>query len=92
MWKTSITIPKASIVDQYKAPCTSVEPRSSASHHPPPGLLEQAELAAALKGFQEVIKMETEKGEWGFKAMKQIVKLHFQMGNTDEMLAAYRYA
>lgn len=57
-----------------------------------PGLLEQADLKAALQGFQEVVKMEADKGEWGFKAMKQIVKLHFQMGNTDEMLSSYRCA
>lgn len=55
-----------------------------------PGLLEQSDLKAALQGFQEVVRMEAEKGEWGFKAMKQIVKLHFQMGNTDEMLSSYR--
>ncbi len=87
MWKTSITIPKARGFGKYKACYKAVEPRS----RPSTGLLEQADLQAALKGFQEVVKMETDKGEWGFKAMKQIVKLHFQMGNTDEMLAAYRY-
>ncbi len=26
----------------------------------------------------------------GFKALKQIVKLHFKLGNTDKMLEAYR--
>ena len=26
----------------------------------------------------------------GFKALKQIVKLHYKMGNHDEMLTAYR--
>ena len=28
----------------------------------------------------------------GFKALKQIVKLHYQLGNTEEMLAAYKCA
>ena len=27
----------------------------------------------------------------GFKALKQIVKLKYKLGQTDEMLAAYRY-
>lgn len=26
----------------------------------------------------------------GFKALKQIVKLHYKLGNTDAMLTAYR--
>ena len=34
----------------------------------------------ALKGFEEVIKMEPEKGKWGFKALKQMCKVLFTLG------------
>ncbi|EIE26723.1 PCI-domain-containing protein [Coccomyxa subellipsoidea C-169] len=53
------------------------------------GMLE-GDPQEALKGFQEVVSMEEDKGEWGFRALKQIVKLHFKLGNTDSMLEAYR--
>lgn len=53
------------------------------------GMLE-GDPQEALRGFQEVVSMEDEKGEWGFKALKQIVKLHFKLGITDKMLEAYR--
>lgn len=54
------------------------------------GLVESDELQEALQGFQQVLKMETEQGEWGFKALKQVVKLHYRLGHTADMLAAYR--
>eukprot|EP00890_Picochlorum_soloecismus_P000016 jgi/Picsp_1/1014/NSC_04498-R1_protein len=53
------------------------------------GLVESGESKAALQGFQEVIEMEEERGEWGFKALKQIVKLHYTLGNQDDMLKSY---
>jgi COP9 signalosome complex subunit 2 len=34
--------------------------------------------------------MEDEKGEWGFKAYKQMVKLHFKQGNHAKMMDAYQ--
>lgn len=43
----------------------------------------------ALKGFEQVLNKETEPGEWGFKATKQIVKLQFQMGLYDDMMNSY---
>lgn len=45
---------------------------------------------AALAGFEEVLKMEEEKGEWGFKALKQIVKLKFRIGEFENMLVRYK--
>ena len=30
------------------------------------------------------------KGEWGFKALKQIVKIRYKFGQNDEMLQDYR--
>ena len=34
--------------------------------------------------------MEAEQGDWGFKALKQTVKLLSKLGRHEEMLAAYR--
>jgi len=48
------------------------------------------DVDAALSGFKEVVSMEEEKGEWGFKAYKQMVKLHFKRGKYDEMMSAYK--
>ena len=53
------------------------------------GIIEEDE-EAALEGFQEVIRMEEEKGEWGFKAHKQVVKLQFKRARYVEMMAAYK--
>jgi COP9 signalosome complex subunit 2 len=48
------------------------------------------DVDAALAGFKEVVSMEDEKGEWGFKAYKQMVKLHFRQGKHKEMMEAYK--
>jgi len=66
---------------------------------PPPGTAPPTRAEApplpsqeALKGFQRVLSLEEEasgKGEWGFKALKQIVKLHHKTGRTEELLTAY---
>jgi len=53
------------------------------------GLVEE-DVEAALAGFQEVASMEETKGEWGFKAYKQMVKLQFKRGKYAEMIDAYR--
>lgn len=45
---------------------------------------------AALSGFADVVRMEPEKDQWGFKALKQTVKLHYRLGNYKEMMDAYR--
>ncbi|ONK61511.1 uncharacterized protein A4U43_C08F30690 [Asparagus officinalis] len=44
----------------------------------------------ALAGFAEVVQMESEKAEWGFKALKQTVKLYYKLGKYKEMMDAYR--
>ncbi|XP_010922119.1 COP9 signalosome complex subunit 2-like [Elaeis guineensis] len=44
----------------------------------------------ALAGFGEVVRMEPDKAEWGFKALKQTVKLHYRLGRYKEMMEAYR--
>eukprot|EP00889_Picochlorum_renovo_P008706 jgi/Picre1/35736/NNA_003196.t1 len=53
------------------------------------GEIESDDLEQALQGFQEVIAMEDGRGEWGFKALKQIVKIYFRMNRYDDMLEAY---
>lgn len=54
------------------------------------GMLEGEDPREALDGFRQVVDMEQEKGEWGFKALKQIVKLLFKMGDRQKMMEAYR--
>ena len=54
------------------------------------GLLADSDLQGALDGFKEVVTMEDEKGEWGFKAYKQMVKLEFKRGNYDAMMGVYK--
>ncbi|KAL0460903.1 UNVERIFIED_CONTAM: COP9 signalosome complex subunit [Sesamum latifolium] len=53
------------------------------------GLVE-TDPEAALEGFAEVVRMEPEKAEWGFKALKQTVKLYYKLGKYKEMMDAYR--
>ena len=54
------------------------------------GLLDSGTPDVALEGFAQVITMEREKGEWGFKALKQMVKLLYKIGNTGAMLERYK--
>eukprot|EP00123_Amoebidium_parasiticum_P013676 comp22092_c0_seq1/m.32218 comp22092_c0_seq1/g.32218 ORF comp22092_c0_seq1/g.32218 comp22092_c0_seq1/m.32218 type:complete len:441 (-) comp22092_c0_seq1:562-1884(-) len=44
----------------------------------------------ALKGFDKVLSLQTEKGEWGFKALKQSVKLNFKLARYDVMMEKYK--
>ena len=59
------------------------------------GMLEEGETAEALDGFRNVVEMEKaanddQRGEWGFKALKQVVKQLMREGRHTEMLEAYR--
>ena len=51
--------------------------------------LEGGEHEDALEGFAKVVDMQEEKQEWGFKALKQIVKLRFKLNQHQEMMEAY---
>uniref|UniRef100_A0A0A0KZ23 COP9 signalosome complex subunit 2 n=1 Tax=Cucumis sativus TaxID=3659 RepID=A0A0A0KZ23_CUCSA len=53
------------------------------------GLVE-TDPEGALAGFAEVVRMEPEKAEWGFKALKQTVKLYYRLGRYKEMMDSYR--
>ncbi|GFR39870.1 hypothetical protein Agub_g371 [Astrephomene gubernaculifera] len=54
------------------------------------GLLESEDPREAIDGFKQVVDMEQEKGEWGFKALKQLVKLHYKLGQYGKMMDSYR--
>ncbi|KAJ3179013.1 COP9 signalosome complex subunit 2 [Gaertneriomyces sp. JEL0708] len=43
----------------------------------------------AIAEFQSVVESEEPKGEWGFKALKQIVKLSFKLANHPLTLSSY---
>ncbi|KAK2553839.1 COP9 signalosome complex subunit 2 [Acropora cervicornis] len=45
---------------------------------------------SSLQSFQKVLDLESEKGEWGFKALKQMIKINFKLGNYDEMMTRYQ--
>lgn len=44
----------------------------------------------SLESFQKVLDLETEKGEWGFKALKQMIKINFKLGHYEEMMTRYQ--
>ena len=45
----------------------------------------------ALESFQRVLDLENgEKGEWGFKALKQMIKINFRLQNYEEMMTRYK--
>lgn len=46
--------------------------------------LKEDEPTAALASFQKVLDLEGgEKGEWGFKALKQMIKINFKLVSLD---------
>ncbi|XP_067928080.1 COP9 signalosome complex subunit 2-like [Watersipora subatra] len=46
---------------------------------------------AALASFQRVLELEgQDKGEWGFRALKQMIKINFALGEYAEMMSRYK--
>ncbi|KAJ3092946.1 COP9 signalosome complex subunit 2 [Quaeritorhiza haematococci] len=45
---------------------------------------------AAIEEFQSVVDAEQEKGDWGFKSLKQMVKLSYKLGDFKATLAYYK--
>eukprot|EP00039_Didymoeca_costata_P019813 m.339041 g.339041 ORF g.339041 m.339041 type:complete len:444 (+) comp18637_c0_seq1:106-1437(+) len=43
----------------------------------------------ALSGFEKVVELEQPPGEWGFRALKQMMKLFFRQGAYDKMMEKY---
>ncbi|XP_053212067.1 COP9 signalosome complex subunit 2 isoform X3 [Panonychus citri] len=53
--------------------------------------LKEDDPKAALQSFQKVLDLESdEKNEWGFKALKQMIKINFRLGQYEEMMARYK--
>lgn len=53
--------------------------------------MKEDEPLAALQSFQKVLDLENgEKGEWGFKALKQMIKINFKLLNYGEMMVRYK--
>lgn len=53
--------------------------------------LKEESPKSAVEAFQKVLDLQGDsKGEWGFKALKQLVKINFQLGNYEETLNRYR--
>ncbi|XP_064819542.1 COP9 signalosome complex subunit 2-like isoform X2 [Oncorhynchus masou masou] len=52
--------------------------------------LKEDDPKAALISFQKVLELEGEKGEWGFKALKQMIKMNFKLTNFPEMMNRYK--
>ncbi|KAI8064168.1 PCI domain-containing protein [Gongronella butleri] len=50
----------------------------------------EVDLSAAIADFQQVVDMEEEKGEWGFKALKQMTKISFQLNHHEDTLKYYK--
>lgn len=49
--------------------------------------LKEDEPQAALLSFQKVLELEGgDKGEWGFKALKQMIKINFKLVGTFNFL------
>lgn len=48
-------------------------------------------IPEAIKSYEKVVDLENgEKSEWGFKALKKVVKLSFKTGKFDAMLNKYK--
>ncbi|KAJ3094373.1 COP9 signalosome complex subunit 2 [Phlyctochytrium planicorne] len=52
--------------------------------------MKEDSLESAIKEFQAVVDAETEKGDWGFKALKQMVKCTFKLQRYKETLQHYK--
>jgi COP9 signalosome complex subunit 2 len=57
----------------------------------------ETNIGEAIQAFEKLITMETEDlscegnkfGQWSYKAMKQLIKLHLRTGNSNEILRHY---
>lgn len=53
--------------------------------------LKEDDPKGALQSFQKVLDLESgERGEWGFKALKQMIKINFKLSNYKEMMTRYK--
>lgn len=55
--------------------------------------LKEDDPKAALQSFQKVLDLEGgEKGEWGFKALKQMIKINFKLVREHNRISIFDYA
>ncbi|EYC37931.1 hypothetical protein Y032_0756g2088 [Ancylostoma ceylanicum] len=54
------------------------------------GLKSEGKIAEAIASFERVLSLEQEMGEWGFKALKQMVKITFNSNQFEAMLQYYQ--
>lgn len=52
--------------------------------------LKEDDPRSALESFEQVLELEQEKGEWGFKALKQMVKINYKLGQYEKMMKRYK--
>lgn len=53
--------------------------------------LREDEPKKALESFQKVLELEgKEQGDWGFKALKQMIKINFRLGQHEDMMKHYK--
>ncbi|KAK4687770.1 COP9 signalosome complex subunit 2, partial [Tremellales sp. Uapishka_1] len=75
----------------YKAKCEVSDLYLSVSDETSPQALKEDDSAGALKAFRAIVSEQAEKGEWGFKALKQMTKMNYlYLGNPDKALETYR--
>jgi len=53
------------------------------------GYIEE-DIGIAIQGYEKVVAMETEKGEWGFKSLKKLTKLYFAQGNNKKVSEKFK--
>uniref|UniRef100_A0A1I7XQC4 TPR_REGION domain-containing protein n=1 Tax=Heterorhabditis bacteriophora TaxID=37862 RepID=A0A1I7XQC4_HETBA len=54
------------------------------------GLKSEGKMSEAIVNFEKVLALEGEMGEWGFKALKQMVKITFNLNDFEAMLEHYQ--
>jgi len=52
--------------------------------------IKEESLEKALDSFAKVLALQSEKGDWGFKALKQMLKINYKLGNYVQMMEHYR--
>lgn len=52
--------------------------------------LKEDDPGSAIKSFEKVLELEQEKGEWGFKALKQMVKINYKLQKSGDMMQRYK--
>jgi len=48
------------------------------------------DIDAAIEGFENVVKIEKEKGEWGFKSLKKLTKLYHKKGTNKKVTEKFK--